>query len=80
MGTIRIEIHDDNDAFHDEPATEVGRILRELAEQFERDGGPDCEYVPAILRDINGNTVGHVAYDGELPDMCCADYPNCKNG
>jgi hypothetical protein len=63
MGMLRIEIDDSNAAFEDAPATEVGRILRELAESFEQDGGPDIEYIPAILRDINGNRVGFVAYD-----------------
>ena len=63
MGTLRIEIKDDNAAFEEGPATEMARILRELAASFENDGGPDIEYVSAPLRDINGNTVGFIAYD-----------------
>ena len=63
MGTLTIEIKDDNAAFEAAPAQEMARILRELATSFENDGGPDIEYVTAILRDINGNTVGFIAYD-----------------
>lgn len=62
MGTWNITFEDSNAAFEDNPATECGRILRELAESFERDGGPDVEHVSAPLRDINGNTVGYVSY------------------
>ena len=43
----------ENDAFADEPMTEVSRILRATAERIE-DGG-----IEATIRDLNGNTVGN---------------------
>lgn len=52
---ITITIETGNAAFDDAPATEVGRILRDLADRFEFNG-----VVPQHLRDINGNTVGTV--------------------
>lgn len=52
---ITITIETGNVAFDDHPATEVGRILRDLADRFEYQG-----VVPDHLRDINGNTVGSV--------------------
>lgn len=55
MEGIEILISTDNAAFEDSPASEVARILRELAERFEDDGIP-----PARLRDVNGNTCGTV--------------------
>lgn len=53
-GTIHITIDIDNAAFEDAGGTEVARILRKLATQYEHDGF----YVFEKLRDINGNTVG----------------------
>ncbi len=53
-----LEIECDNAAFEDEPATEIGRILREAAKRVE-DGNIDFP-----LRDINGNTVGHAKTQG----------------
>lgn len=59
---LTITIQCDNDAFSSEkggdsePGTEVARILRELADNYqERDLLPG---ETANLRDINGNTVG----------------------
>ena len=66
MAVWRIEIDDSNTAFdNDAPASEMARILRNLAQTFEDEGGPDCEYTSQPLRDINGNTVGFVTYDME---------------
>lgn len=48
--TITIQM--DNAAFADEPATELARILRNLAERIE-EGSTESR-----LRDINGNHVG----------------------
>lgn len=48
-----IKVAMDNAAFADFPASELGRILRKLADEIEADG-PDS----LILRDINGNVVG----------------------
>lgn len=47
--TITIETA--NDAFADQPATEVSRILQDLAKVFHRGGLPGER-----LRDSNGNT------------------------
>ena len=41
-------------AFDGAPATEVVRILREVAVRIEEDGELD-----GTVRDLNGNTVGH---------------------
>ena len=51
---IAIAISTGNDSFHDNPATEIARILRELADRFEQ-GNP-----PEKLFDDNGNCVGSV--------------------
>jgi len=63
MGVLRIQIDDSNDMFAEQPATEIGRLLRKLAQSFEQDGGPDIEYTSAPLMDLNGNTCGYVSYD-----------------
>lgn len=55
MEQITITLNTGNAAFTEGPATEVARILRDLAGRIERDGD-----FPARLRDINGNTVGHL--------------------
>ena len=48
-----ININLENDAFADELATELGRILRDLADQIESTG-----VFSMALRDSNGKTVG----------------------
>lgn len=53
----KINITMDNAAFRDEPATELARILRRLAEAVE-DGSSDQD-----LLDYNGNTVGRFRID-----------------
>lgn len=50
---LKLFIETDNAAFADEPATELARILRRLAERIERD---PASYI--VLRDVNGNRVG----------------------
>lgn len=50
---INLYIQTENTAFDDKPASEIARILRAYADQLERTGEPS-----ALLRDINGNTVG----------------------
>jgi hypothetical protein len=57
--TVTITINTSNAAFDDDSRTilgagEIARILRVVADDFERDG------VPRELRDINGNFVGRV--------------------
>ena len=49
-----IEIFCDNEAFTNQPGTEIARILRELADKCEESGIP----VYSTLIDINGNKVG----------------------
>ncbi len=57
---ITIEIATDNDAFTDAPASEIARVLLEVARGF-RDG----DILPAAgecrrIKDANGNTCGCV--------------------
>lgn len=54
--TVAIFIQTDNAAFADHPATEVGRMLHEVANTFIRENQLD----PRNLRDINGNVCGEV--------------------
>ncbi len=57
MEKIEITIETVNAAFEEQPASEIARILRRLADRFEHDGIiPDG--LP--LRDINGNTCGRI--------------------
>lgn len=54
---FRLQIETGNAAFDDAPASEIARILRDLAGRIECDGIPpkgDCWH----LRDVNGNRVG----------------------
>jgi hypothetical protein len=58
MEHIAINIRTSGAAFEDSPTSEIARILRKLADQFENDG------IPAqTLRDVNGNTCGSVAIE-----------------
>jgi hypothetical protein len=58
MERVTITIETQNAAFDDAPAYEIARILRDLAERFERD-----EIPPRILFDANGNAAGSVAVE-----------------
>lgn len=61
----KIEITMDNAAF-DEPATELGRILRETAGKIEKYGlGANGDSVTLI--DANGNHVGEFKIIGRRP-------------
>lgn len=62
MSTLNIEIETDNAAFDDNEAAELARILLELAHNLTYYGPMG---IGENLRDINGNTVGHVRYLGE---------------
>jgi len=53
-----IKINMDNAAFDPEPSIELGRILREVADEV--DPWPIKPGSRMILRDINGNTVGEL--------------------
>jgi hypothetical protein len=60
---FKLEIECDNEAFTDCPEIEVARILRDAAKRVEMQSGLD--YSTSLLRDANGNTVGHfVAENG----------------
>ncbi|KXS55004.1 MAG: hypothetical protein AWU57_600 [Marinobacter sp. T13-3] len=60
MSHFTLTIKTDNAAF-EEPAQEVARMLRELADRIDRDSElPDV--LP--LRDLNGNRVGQAETDG----------------
>lgn len=58
MATIKILIDTDNAAFDERPSTEVARILRQLAIEYDDFGllGEPTK----LLYDINGNVVGEV--------------------
>jgi hypothetical protein len=53
---ITIWFDTENDAFADEPMSEVARILRKLADIAEQDGLPGW----LALQDSNGNSIGEV--------------------
>ena len=57
--TFTVSIESSNAAFEDEPAEEVVRILRHVADQI-RDG-----YVVGAVIDSNGNSVGVFEFDAE---------------
>ncbi len=57
MESVTITIETGSAAFEDSPASEVARILRDLASRFERDGASPC----LTLRDMNGNRCGLVS-------------------
>jgi hypothetical protein len=59
---FEVKIKCDNAAFEDAPASEVARILRELAERI---APPSVFYGHANLCDANGNVVGHARFIGK---------------
>jgi hypothetical protein len=66
--SIHVSIDSNNNAaFADQPATEVARIMREVAKRLEDGDYPDGN-VP--LRDVNGNKCGFFSYidDGQDAD------------
>ena len=56
MSQITITIDIDNAAFEEAGGSEVARILRELADQYDSEGF----HIFETLRDANGNRVGKV--------------------
>lgn len=56
MEKIEITIETANSAFEDEPATEIARILRKLADEFETYGHAQF----SKFYDINGNICGGI--------------------
>jgi hypothetical protein len=57
---LKLEISTDNAAFAEESGTEVARILRRLAADF--DGRDLLPGEAGTLRDVNGNRVGAYTY------------------
>jgi hypothetical protein len=60
---FRLYIRTGNDAFADNPAPELARILRSIADKIETEGEAPWAY--QTVRDINGNDVGRYALKGE---------------
>jgi predicted transcriptional regulator len=56
MAKFKLEFTCDTAAFDDDPGIEIARILREVATWIDQRGIADA----AIVRDINGNTVGKI--------------------
>lgn len=52
--TFKVIINMDNEAFAEEPMTEIARILRQVADKAEDRGLTGS----GLVRDMNGNTVG----------------------
>lgn len=57
---FRMEFSTENAAFDDAPATEAGRILREIARKIEQ-CGDDLGGGPVY--DLNGNRIGHWKFE-----------------
>lgn len=77
--TFSLEIETDNAAFTDDPAAELGRILRELVDGWagEGIGRPDDS---GRLYDVNGNRVGSWSYVAPEPDGAPAGYRLATRG
>lgn len=60
---FRLRFRTNNAAFCEGGGAEVARILREIADEVESCGAPECADGP--VRDINGNSVGE--WDLSLP-------------
>jgi hypothetical protein len=60
MNNFTMETFNSGEAF-DEPALELARILRELADRIETAG--DSGRI--TLHDLNGNRCGHASFDWE---------------
>ncbi len=63
---LEIRFSLDSDAFYDDTGYEVARILADLAKRFDVAGGIPSEILDgdAIVRDVNGNTIGSVLMSG----------------
>lgn len=61
---VKIEFSTANAAFGEWGRDEIARILRDLAERFERPGDQS-----GIIRDLNGNTIGQwsATIDADAP-------------
>jgi hypothetical protein len=59
-----LHVESNNDAFAEEPATELARMLRKLAGEIEQGLWDDRKGYSALL-DYNGNTVGRFKFHTE---------------
>ncbi len=59
MDKVTLEIRCGNAAFENFPEDEVGRILRNLANNIEKGGLGDAPCIQSLI-DRNGNVVGQV--------------------
>jgi hypothetical protein len=58
---FKMHFKTDNAAFSDDCPAEVARILREIAAKID---GPHGRFYSANVRDVNGNAIGKVEFDG----------------
>lgn len=57
-----LAIRTDNAAFNDGVGVELARILREIAADLEKGNRRTFSGRFEVIRDINGNTVGHLRF------------------
>lgn len=63
MSCFKLHIDTQNDAFQPEPAQEIARLLREVADRIEREG---VAWHYRNINDANGNPVGAFALKDHL--------------
>lgn len=61
---FEMKIHSSNAAFEENPAGEVARILRDIANDIEG----SHTYCEGNCRDLNGNTVGSFSFEVDEED------------
>lgn len=62
MSLVTMTLSTNNAAFDDDPAVEIARILRAVAQRLTMEGVDCIEDDGMALRDFNGNTVGRITY------------------
>lgn len=62
MKSVTLTIQCDNAAFDGGPEHEVARILRDTADKLD---AYEVDEQGLVLRDFNGNTVGHLTVENE---------------
>jgi hypothetical protein len=66
--TFALEIESGNDAFHDAPHSEIGRILDVVKERVASTNGLEFVEINTYIYDANGNKVGTFYYDVETEE------------